>query len=101
MIKELDFKLKLNEINKILNKVEDNQFSIIKLKFDFENSKLTINNKKTLRVEDDFEYTYKFMKTKVKAIGGIEGLYKHIKKASDPDDFWNNRMYAVLLKQVA
>lgn len=100
MIKELDFKMKLNKINKIMNKVEDNQFDVIRLKFDFENSKLTINDKKTLRVENNSEYVYKFMKTKVKAIGGIEGLYNHIKDASDPENFWNNRMYTILLRQV-
>ena len=78
MIKEVDFKLKLNEINSILNNVTDTQFKPINLKFDFENNKLIINDKKTLKVENNCEYTYKFMKTKVKAIDGINGLYKHI-----------------------
>ena len=98
MIKEINFKLKLNEINAILNKVEDEQFKPINLKFDFENNKLIINDKKVLKVENDCEYTYKFMKTKVKAIGGIDGLYKFIKEASDPEDFFNNRVYLTLVK---
>lgn len=100
MIKEINFKLKLNEINAILNKVKDEQFEPINLKFDFENNKLIINDKKILKVENDYEYTYKFMKTKIKAIDGINGLYKHIKEASNPDDFWNNRMYSILLKTI-
>lgn len=100
MIKEINFELKLNKINSILNNVKDEQFEPINLKFDFENNKLTINDKKTLRVENDYEYTYKFMKTKIKAIDGINGLYKHIKKASNPEDFWNNRMYSILLKTI-
>lgn len=100
MIKEINFKLKLNEINTILNKVKDEQFEPINLKFDFENNKLIINDKKILKVENDYEYTYKFMKTKIKAIDGINGLYKHIEKASNPDDFWNNRMYKILLKTI-
>lgn len=31
--------------------------------------------KKFVRVEDDSEYSYKLMKTKIKAAGGAEGLY--------------------------
>ena len=100
MIKEINFELKLNKINSILNNVKDEQFKPINLKFDFENNKLTINDKKTLKVENDYEYTYKFMKTKIKAIDGINGLYKHIKEASNPEDFWNNRMYLILLKTI-
>lgn len=105
MIKEINFKLKLNKANATLNNLTDEQFQPINLKFDFENNKLTINDKKTLKVENDYEYTYKFMKTKVKAIDGINGLYNHIKEASDPEyfwnkDFWNNRMYLILLKTI-
>lgn len=100
MIKEINFKLKLNEINSVLNKATDEQFNLINLKFDFENSKLTINDKKTLKVEDDYEYTYRFMKTKIKAMDGINGLYRHIKEASDPEGFWNNRIYSILLKTI-
>lgn len=98
MIKELNYTLKLNEINKVLGKIEDKQFKPINLKFDFENNKLIINDEKILKVENNHEYTYKFMKTKIKAIDGIEGLYKHIKEASKPGNFWNNRMYFILLK---
>ena len=100
MIKEINFELKLNKINSVLNKVTDEQFKPINLKFDFENSRLIINDKKILRVENDYEYTYKFMKTKIKAINGVDGFYKHIKKASNPEDFWNNRMYSVLLRVI-
>lgn len=70
MIKEINFKLKLNEINSVLSKVKDGQFKPINLKFDFKDNKLIINDKKTLKVENDYEYTYKFMKTKIKAITG-------------------------------
>ena len=97
-MKRIIFKMTLNEINSILSKLKDEQFKTLTVDFDFENEKIIINDKKTLKVESDSEFTYKFMKTKVKASGGIEQLYKHIKEASEPGSFWNNRIYCVLSK---
>ena len=97
-MKRIIFKMTLNEINSILSKLKDEQFKTLTVDFDFENEKIIINDKKVLKVERDHEFTYKFMKTKVKAISGMEGLYRHIKEASQPGNFWNNRMYCVLAK---
>jgi hypothetical protein len=36
---------------------------------------------KTVRVVDDAEYTYKLMKTQIKAKGGAEGLYRYVDDA--------------------
>jgi hypothetical protein len=44
---------------------------------DIENSLAYLNNKK-LKVVRDFEFTHSIMKTKIKAIDGIEGFKKHI-----------------------
>lgn len=92
------YKMIPNEINTILYHLEGKQFKPLTVDFDFENEVITINDKKTLRVEHDREFTYKFMKTKVKAIDGIKGLYRHIKEAAEPGAFWNNTMYSVLLR---
>lgn len=42
--------------------------------------------KKWVRVEDDTTYTYKLMKTKIKAAGGAVGLYKYLVRCIN-DDF--------------
>lgn len=63
--------------------------------FDFDNSTITVNGR-TLKVEADREYTYKVLKTKVKAINGIEGLYKHILEAMHVDSVFNTSTYNVL-----
>ena len=65
--------------------------------FDFENSTITVNNR-TLKVENNKEFVYKVLKTKVKAINGIEGLYKHILEAMHVDSVFNTNTYNVLCK---
>ena len=48
-------------------------------------------NKKALKVVNDYEFTYSFKKTIVKAINGIEGLKKHFKiNKGDTFYFINN-----------
>lgn len=94
----LNFEITPNEINSVLYNLEGKRFKNIQLEFDFENDKLTIDGKTALKVERDWEFTYKFMKTKIKAIDGIQGLYKHIKEAAEPGAFWNNRMFSILSK---
>lgn len=45
----------------------------------------------TYTVSNDHEYTYKILKTKVKAIGGAAGLYKHFVECINHDfavDSW-------------
>lgn len=51
--------------------------------------------KKTVRVEDDFEYTYKVMKTKIKAAGGSAGLLKFLEQCEKATDFWGSMVSAV------
>ena len=63
--------------------------------FDFNNSTITVNGR-TLKVESDGEYIYKVLKTKVKAINGIEGLYKHILEAMHVNSVFNTSTYNVL-----
>lgn len=43
--------------------------------------------KKTVRVEDDPEYTYKVMKTKIKAAGGSAGVLKFLEQCEKATDF--------------
>lgn len=40
--------------------------------------------RKVVKIEDNREFTYKAMKTKIKAIGGAEGLYEFCS-----DEFWD------------
>lgn len=63
--------------------------------FDFENSVITVNDR-TLKVVEDREFTYKVLKTKIKAINGIKGLYKHILGAMHIDSALNSSTYKVL-----
>ena len=100
MEKRIIYSIKPNEINSILYKLDNAKFKNIILDFDFTNSTLIINEKKKFKIERDHEFTYKFLKTKIKAIDGINGLYKHIKEASEPNSFWNNRMYCILNKAI-
>lgn len=100
MKERIIYSIKPNKINSILYKLDDVKFKNIILDFDFEKSTLIINEKKKFKVERDHEFIYKFLKTKIKAIDGINGLYKHIKEASEPDSFWNNRMYCILNKAI-
>lgn len=65
--------------------------------FDFENSTITVNGN-TLKVVDDREFTYKVLKTKVKAINGIKGLYKHILESMHVDSAFNCATWSVLAK---
>ena len=65
--------------------------------FDFDNSTITVNGR-TLKVEADREYTYKVLKTKVKAIDGIKGLYKHILEAMHVESVCNTMTWHILCK---
>ena len=65
------------------------------VQFDFDNSTITVNGR-TLKVESDREYTYKILKIKVKAINGIEGLYKHILESMHVDSVFNCSTYSIL-----
>lgn len=67
------------------------------VKFDFDNSTITVNDR-TIIVEEDNEYTYKVLKTKVKAINGIKGLYKHILESMYVDSVFNCATWNVLAK---
>lgn len=51
--------------------------------------------KKAVRVEDDSEYTYKVMKTKIKAAGGSAGLLKFLEKCEKATDFFGCAVSAI------
>lgn len=67
------------------------------VKFDFDNSTITINNK-TVKVVECTDFVYKVMKTKIKAIDGIKGFYKHILECMHIESPFNASMYNVLCK---
>lgn len=69
----------------------------MKVNFDFDNSTITVNGR-AVRVEKDNEYTYKVLKTKVKSINGIKGLYKHILESMYVDSVFNCATWNVLAK---
>lgn len=69
----------------------------IMVNFDFDNSTITVNGQ-TVKVEEDNEYTYNVLKTKVKAINGIKGLYKHILESMYVDSVFNCATWNVLAK---
>ena len=104
---EMNLSLKWNEGEKINRRFETVCYSFINLhgqivksiivKFDFENSLLYIDGRK-YRVEENRGFVYNFLKTKVKAIGGIKGLYNCIVESMDGDSVFNCRTYGVLEK---
>lgn len=51
--------------------------------------------KKVVKVEPDYEYTYKVLKTKIKAQGGAQGLYNFMVEAYE-QNFMNCMANAVL-----
>lgn len=67
--------------------------------FDFDNSTITVNGN-TMRVEEDIkgEYTYKVLKTKIKAKDGIKGFYKYILGAMHVGSPFNTMTYNILKK---
>lgn len=65
------------------------------VKFDFDNSTIEVNGNKRTVVEDS-KYTYKVLKTKIKARDGINGLYKHILEAMNSDSSFNCMTWHVL-----
>lgn len=97
---EMLFNLYPNTFNKAFYNLEGKTFQSVKLGFDFENEKLTINGK-LFKVEKNNEYIYKIMKTKIKAINGIRGLYEFIKEANSPGAYNNNCIYLALIKAAA
>jgi hypothetical protein len=97
---EMLFNLYPNTFNKVFYNLEGKKFKSIKLTFDFENEKLAINGK-FYKVEKNSKYIYKIMKTKIKAINGIRGLYEFIKEANSPGAYNNNRIYLALIKAAA
>ena len=65
--------------------------------FDFDNSTITVNGN-TLKVVEDSDFVYKVLKTKVKAIDGIKGLYKHILEAMHVESVCNTMTWHILCK---
>ena len=65
--------------------------------FDFDNNTITVNGN-TLKVVEDSDFVYKVLKTKVKAIDGIKGLYKHILEAMHVESVCNTMTWHILCK---
>lgn len=59
--------------NIILNKCGKS----ISFVFDFDNKKVLINGK-SYKIKNDYEFTYKFQKTQIKAYNGVFGFYYFI-----------------------
>lgn len=86
-LEEINFNAYNVQLTKIIKPV-------INIKFDFNNNTITINNK-AKKVERDNVYTYKILKTKIKAVNGIIGLYNHITQ-SILDNTFNGSVYKSL-----
>lgn len=67
------------------------------LTFDFKNNTFTIGNK-TFKVEQNSEFTFKILKTKIKAIDGIEGFYNFVSRCNDTKSPFNGSFYNMLDK---
>lgn len=91
-----DKEIYLDEINFNVYNVQLTKIikPVINIKFDFDNNTITVNNK-TKKVEKDNTYTYKILKTKIKAVNGLVGLYNHITQ-SILDNTFNHALYKAL-----
>lgn len=95
----------IKKVHKHFNKLFYNFYNVwgqqvkegILIQFDFENSKVKIGNKE-YKVDRDREFTYKFLKTKIKAIDGIEGFYEFVLESMHSDSPFNGSFYGVLEK---
>lgn len=92
------------DINKYFNNVFYSWYNIygqilksIMVQFDFDNNTVTIGNK-TYKIEACSDYTFKVLKTKIKAINGIQGFYKFIVEAMHVDSPFNTSVYSLLEK---
>lgn len=56
---------------------------------DAENQTIITESGKKFKVVPDYEYTYKIMKTHIKAAKGIEGLIKFFDEINNPDSPFN------------
>jgi hypothetical protein len=63
-----------------------------KVIIDYDNETITLSSGKTYKVEPNREYTYKFLKTKIKAVNGIKGLAEYLKEISVSDHPSNTRV---------
>lgn len=56
---------------------------------DTENDTLITQSGKKFNIVPDYEYTYKIMKTQIKAARGTEGLIKFFDEINNPDSPFN------------
>lgn len=73
------------------NHISEDIKDMIKFDFDFENSIVYIDGKK-YKVEDG-KYVMKILKTKIKASGGIDGLYTNILISMNNEDLFHDWLY--------
>ena len=67
----------------------------IMIEFNFNNNTVAIGNK-IYKVEACSEFTFKILKTKIKAIDGIHGFYKFIIEAMHVGSPFNSSVYSLL-----
>lgn len=67
----------------------------IELSFDFEKSTFTVDNK-TYKIERNSEFVFKVLKTKIKAIDGIEGFYKFVDGCNSVKSAYNCTFFNAL-----
>ena len=58
---------------------------------------ITVNGN-TLKVVEDSDFVYKVLKTKIKSMDGIKGLYKHILEAMHVESPFNCATWNILAK---
>lgn len=71
------------------------------LNFNFEDNTLTLkkeNKDKIFKIEESEDYTYKILKSKIKAIQGVKGLFKFIYKSMHVDSPFNGTLFNALIK---
>ena len=66
---------------------------------DYDNQTIQFPSGKIYKVEPDREYTVKFLKTKVKASGGIKGLVDFIKEINVPDSPFNPAYTSLMIEK--
>ena len=66
---------------------------------DYQNESIQFPSGKIFKVEPDREYTVKFLKTKVKASGGIKGLVDFIKEINVPDSPFNPAYTSLMIEK--
>lgn len=105
MIKTIEFKYQPSRLVEALKpNVDFNRLPVLQMSFDFASHKLTACNDKfvkTWRVEDNWDFVFGILKTKIKARGGIEGLHEFVQEQAEHGAVLNNRVYGCFTRALA